>query len=382
MVGIAKSFPARIIVFWVALVLGCQRAPTKEVSIHPVRIESETAEQRAQYPEESKRVLLVINNASAASREIGEYYALKRQIPRSNILRIDVSTSENISESEYRHGIEQPIRTAISRIPDRIDFIVLTKGIPIRLRDNNGYSVDAFLVAMNLNISPITELKDEQVRQSMNPYFNRNEEFNSSKFGIYLVTRLEGYSVAHSKRLVDLSLSAQREEGPFFFDAAENRKSEGYIEMQQTLYRANALLQSKGFQSTIDETKEFVAPSTPLAGYASWGSNDGGFTSIAYRKLQFKPGALAETFVSTSARTFTPTDEGQSLIGDLIRQGVTGVKGYVSEPYTFALAKPDILFDRYTEGFNLAESFYMASLVVKWKDIVIGDPLCRPYRKK
>jgi len=30
---------------------------------------------------------------------------------------------------------------------------------------------------------------------------------------------------------------------------------------------------------------------------------------------------------------------------------------------------------------NLAESFYAASLVAKWKDVVIGDPLCRPYRK-
>ena len=59
----------------------------------------------------------------------------------------------------------------------------------------------------------------------------------------------------------------------------------------------------------------------------------------------------------------------------------TGVKGYVSEPYTFALAKPDILFDRYTNGMNLAESFYAASQFLKWKDVVIGDPLCDPYRK-
>ena len=39
------------------------------------------------------------------------------------------------------------------------------------------------------------------------------------------------------------------------------------------------------------------------------------------------------------------------------------------------------LFDRYVSGFNLAESFYAASLVTYWKDIVIGDPLCRPYAK-
>ena len=56
------------------------------------------------------------------------------------------------------------------------------------------------------------------------------------------------------------------------------------------------------------------------------------------------------------------------------------MKGYVSEPFTFALARPNILFERYVGGFNLAESFYMASPVTKWKDVVIGDPLCSPYK--
>ena len=67
------------------------------------------------------------------------------------------------------------------------------------------------------------------------------------------------------------------------------------------------------------------------------------------------------------------------MIADLITQGVTGAKGYVAEPYTTAVAKPDIMFDRYTRGYNLAESFYMASQLLKWRDVVIGDPLCRPY---
>jgi hypothetical protein len=40
-----------------------------------------------------------------------------------------------------------------------------------------------------------------------------------------------------------------------------------------------------------------------------------------------------------------------------------------------------MIFDYYTAGFNLAESFYGASLVIKWKDVVIGDPLCNPYAR-
>jgi hypothetical protein len=60
-------------------------------------------------------------------------------------------------------------------------------------------------------------------------------------------------------------------------------------------------------------------------------------------------------------------------------QGITGVKGYTDEPLLTAVASPSILFDRYTRGWPLAESFYAASRFVGWEDIVLGDPLCSPY---
>jgi hypothetical protein len=46
-----------------------------------------------------------------------------------------------------------------------------------------------------------------------------------------------------------------------------------------------------------------------------------------------------------------------------------------------AIASPTIVFDRYTSGYTLAESFYAASHFVAWEDVVIGDPLCCPYAK-
>ncbi len=92
------------------------------------------------------------------------------------------------------------------------------------------------------------------------------------------------------------------------------------------------------------------------------------------------PGSIAETFVSTGGRSFTyGTSYGQSLVADLIRDGVTGVKGYVYEPFLDAIAHPDILFDRYTDGYNLAESYYMASNYIGWMDVIVGDPKMAPY---
>lgn len=341
----------------------------------PAALENEPLAPQA----DASRVLVVGNEASVESVEIAAYYRQKRSIPRTNLLLINCTTKEDVSPGEYADKIEKPIRDAIAKSRDRIDFIVLTKGVPIRIGNTMSGSVDARIGAMNLGIPDYDGRDENDLKKALNPYYGKDEPFSSEKYNMYLVCRLDGYTLAHAKRLVDLSLAAKPQKGLFFFDEADNRKSGGYQEMQAMLGQASEMLAGKGFRSELEQTALFAAPGESLMGYSSWGSNDGAFDVGRYKSLRFYPGALAETFVSTSGRTFNPTTGGQSLIADLIEGGVTGVKGYVSEPYTFALAQPHILFDRYTSGRNLAESFYSASQVVMWKDVVIGDPLCSPY---
>ena len=330
---------------------------------------------------DASRVLIVINQASPDSVQVGSYYRNKRDIPKSNVVFINVGDAETISMAKFKSGIESPVRSAIKALSKPIDFIVLTKGVPIRISEKPHYSVDAYLGAMDIDFRPKDDLDSQIGRFAINPYFKKSEPFSSRKFGFYLVTRLDGYTLEDAKRLVDSSLASKGDNGPFFFDTAANRRSGDYLTMQRKLTAAHDTLTRKGFDSKIERTAKFVAPEEALMGYASWGSNDGAFDRSTYRRIKFKPGAICQTFVSTSARTFKHTERGQSVITDLIANGVTGIKGYVSEPYTFALADTQILFDRYTSGYNLAESFYMASAVIKWKDLVIGDPLCSPYAK-
>ncbi len=337
---------------------------------------------------EPKNVLVVINQNSSDSLAIGSYYVKKRSIPSKNVVFITSTSGSNMTMSEYQSAIEKPVRESIAKSKSAIDYIVLTKGVPFRLENDGGYSVDGHLSTMNMKVSPIRgdlpsvpdAEQGNEIRRAVNPYFNKREAFSSSKFNMYLVTRLEGYTVADAKALVDRSLAAKREKGPFFFDMAGNRSDGDYGNMNQSLKKASDGLEFRDFRVILDSETAFVAPPEPVAGYASWGSNDGAYNRKTYNRIRFKAGAICETFVSTSAFTFSKREHWQSLIADLIEQGVTGVKGYVSEPYTFALARPQILFDRYTSGFNLAESFYMASQVIKWKDVVIGDPLCAPYK--
>lgn len=330
-------------------------------------------------PSEGSRVLVIMNSLDPSSVRLGRYYGQKRQVPKENLVLLSVDPTEEVSQSSFSTSIEAPVRQALARSKNEIDFLLLVRGVPIRVREG-GYSVDSLLMSHGLKTEKLT-VGGSTMDVAPNPYFRRNEPFRHKATGFYLACRLDGYTEANARSLVDNSLAAKPHKGPFLLDEATNRTGSSFGQVQATLGRAATLLEGRGFEAVLDRQSTFAGSTVPVAGYVTWGSNDGAYKPDVYRSIRFKPGAICETFVSTSGRTFRPTTGGQSLIADLIAQGVTGVKGYVSEPYTLALANADILFDRYTAGRNLAESFYAASPVAHWKDVVIGDPLCAPYRK-
>ncbi len=331
--------------------------------------------------EDGKRTLVVWNRQTPDGERLARYYASQRGLPPENIIRINVLKTEDTAKGEFDNNVVPVLHERIDKSPTPIDFIVLTKGIPIKVYDTQAFAFDALVAAMDIKVEPMRQLSEEGVKRAANPYYGKSEPFSHKKFGLYLVTRLDGYTYEDAVKLIDNSMKAKGDKGPFFADSVEKVNNDGYGLMNASMISSGEILKKKGFDITVDRTADFVLPPEPLMGYVTWGSNDAHYSHDTYSKVRFKPGAIGETFVSTSGRTLKPVTSGQSVVTDLIAQGISGVKGYVEEPYTVALARPHILFDRYVSGYNLAESFYMASPMIKWKDIVFGDALCRPYKK-
>ncbi len=169
----------------------------------------------------SDEVLVVYNGNSPVSKSIAADYAGKRQA--RNVLSVKCRDSalsrdnETISEAGYRQAIEGPVRDYLAA-HGTIDFIVLTKGVPIRVaRDNDGGrpSVDSCLAALYYTrLSPARKIT---IRGSgatgwayLNRYWNSNEPFSHAKFGGYLVTRLDGYTEADAKSLVSRALAGEK----------------------------------------------------------------------------------------------------------------------------------------------------------------------------
>lgn len=322
-------------------------------------------------PVKPDRVAVIVNESAPDSIVIARHYVRRRGIPGRNVIRVVCPPTESVADDICEEKIIRPARAYLAHtlLDTQVDFLVTTRGVP--LLTTSGLSVDGLLMTMDLRIAPGTT----------NPYAGANRAFSHRDFYLYLCTRLDGYTVPEARALVDRSLAARPAKGLFLFDIDPRRQGGNFGATNRQMRAAATILKAKKYLVRLDETPVFVSEKKKLMGYFSWGSNDGAFDPQAYAALSFLPGSIAETAVSTSARTLRPTHGGQSLIADLVGRGVTGVKGYVSEPYLRAVARPDILFPRYVSGRNLAESFYAASAQIRWKDVVLGDPLCAPYAR-
>jgi uncharacterized protein (TIGR03790 family) len=340
-------------------------------------------------------VMLVINERSAASREIGAFFAQRRAIPERNIYRMNIDTSESIDSSRFvlvRWQMKEWMRQ--QGIVDSINYIVTTKGVPLRVRTSQWDRFDSLgrLVSLGGQASfedciALMNGEDSSLALAVKFSFPINRYYESTKrfrrdpqtMPIYLVTRLDAYTVEQVKDyIVRAETPAIMGEGLWVLDADPGKDGNpGYKVGNDWLRGANDVLRDRGMNVVYNGDTAYLRNRTGVIGYASWGSNDSysGGREGAVPKNTWLNGSLAETFVSTGGRTFmSGSSGGQSLIADWIAEGACGVKGYTDEPYLSAIAHPDILFDRYTAGFNMAESFYAASVFAAWRQVVIGDP--------
>jgi uncharacterized protein (TIGR03790 family) len=349
-----------------------------------------------------ENVLLVVNQDSKVSKAVGAYYRAQRNVPAQQVCSIKTWDEEEIDRAIFDKEIRRPILGCLERgkLQDRVLYIVLTKGVPLKIKDSDDQgdhaSVDSELTLLYKDLLGAPRVLRGSVP---NPYFAGNHggklvRFSHRDFPIYLVTRLDGYDLADVRALIDRSLAPSRQ-GRFVLDLSYNDNATG----NDWLRDAAEKLKEAGIPASrivLETSEKFLAGEKDVLGYASWGSND----HADYARFlgnTWVNGALLAEFVSTDARTFEKPPKKwtigtwsdppitffagspQSLIADYIHEGVTGAAGYVYEPYLGACVRPQFLFPAYVRGLNLAESFYSAIPSLSWQTVVVGDPLTAPF---
>jgi len=334
-------------------------------------------------------VLVIVNSNSAISQNVGTYFSAQRSLPAVNLCQLAMPTTDEIDSLTFA-GILTQIKDYIhaNGLSSSINYIVTTQGVPLKVRrssvvfstSSNASSFDSDLCLMNSQLEAYIG-KNGSIT---NPYaftslrFSRSSTFSN----IYLVTRLAGYSYSDIVGLIDRAKQPYISSGQFVFDVDITR---GANILNNRMNTARNTLANRGHKVYFDSSSVFVTEKTSVLGYVSWGSNDANWTSYTQKAqphFNWSAKALAETYVSSSGRSFSdssfiePTIGWQSIVADRVREADTGVKRYVWQPYSSAMARVVYLFDRWRvcRGYFLAVSFYAASACLSWMDVIICDP--------
>lgn len=348
----------------------------------------------------AENVAVVINDNSDDSRRIGEHYAKTRGLPASNVLHVRTITNEAIGRAEYVGTIERPLGQAITRagLQDRLLYLVLTKGVPLRILGTSGTtgtgaSVDSELTLLYRRLVGTPIAMDGRID---NPYYLGGRQisdarpFTHREHDIYLVTRIDAYTADQALALIDRAQTPAKD-GRIVLDQRGSGPGDQW--MAEAAKRLSA--QGHAERVLLESTAKPARGEKPVLGYYSWGASDPA-NRVRNVGIGFAPGAIAANLASFDARTFRqPPDDWQptgapekaqwfegsadTLVGDLIRDGVTGVSGQVDEAFTFGAVRPEILLPAYLAGFNLAEAFYLATPTLSWQTVIVGDPLCAPF---
>jgi uncharacterized protein (TIGR03790 family) len=316
----------------------------------------------------ASQVLVVVNSQSADSRAVADYYIRKRRVPPENVLEVDCPRTDEMSQADYEARL-RPFVEKKARLNPDIAYVILTRGIPFRFKDygaDGGYSIDSVL-ATCVMVHPPSQ-------KTLNPIVGLEGRFTRREYGLLLVTRLDGPTVEDAKRLVDSSLAARPFSGPFYL---RDSFSMGMADAAASLTGRGFLTDwVKGFNNP--KYPRYQGSGGPFTAHWGAGPHDSEYTDAEFRAMRFFPGAVCDLTWSFSAAGLRDRNS-KGTICALVEGGAAGVQGYVSEPYTDAISRPEIVLDRYTRGFTLAESFYAGTSYVHWKSLVLGDPICAPY---
>jgi len=372
------------------------------------------------------RVVLLVNANDKDSLRIARHYTAARGVPEENIVSLPLSRDETISWEDFVRTLWQPLQDELVRrgwidaLQSRrldpagrrkmassghsISYLVVCRGVPLRIANapeliipsgdidpreqfrTNAAAVDSELSLLaygdyNINAYLPNPLFRGSVDNAVGG-LAQGRRRSAAVLGerrVIKVARLDGPKVADVLALIDHTLVAEERglHGRAYVDL-RGPHAEGEAWMEQIAARAQAL----GFptevnreEGTFPASARFEKPVLYFGWYAA--DVEGPFMRPMFR---FEPGAIAVHMHSFSAATLR--SESKGWVGPLIARGAVATTGAVYEPYLQLMHRPNLMFEELAKGARLGDAAYAALPVLSWQNVLIGDPLYRPFKDK
>jgi uncharacterized protein (TIGR03790 family) len=356
--------------------------------------------------------VVVYNKAFGGSKELAEFYAEKRHVPAAQVVGLECSKEETMSRDEFESTIHEallrkfneqkwwtiekrdlidpngrPVGQGPQVVSQKIRVMVVIRGVPLRIKRSSEnpdvVATEADEAGVDSEIAAMGLLGRSLAGPMENRYFGSRRRFADQyeARGQLLVGRLDAADDETVKRMIEDTLTAERDGlwGRAVVDFA--LKDGMYLEGEQWLGGCVRSCRDAGIPVFAERSKELLRDSWPLPDtilYFGWYA-DNVAGALASPDFRFKPGAIAGHLHSFSASVLRTKTE--RWCGPMLDHGAAAVVGNVWEPYLKLTTRFDLMTARLLDGFTLGEAAWSATPSLSWMNVLVGDPLYRPFPK-
>lgn len=317
--------------------------------------------------------VVIVNQTSSNSCELGNYYCQQRQIPSQNVLYINWTGGNTLwASNDLQTNLVTPLLNMLfsRQLTNQIEYLVLSMDIPFQT--SVGSTVDSTTSALFYGL----RLGDGTDPLGITNSYAASEGVFNTPAGApgysFLTTMLTADSLAQAEQLVNQGVAS---DGTFPQQPVILCKSSDVLRNIRYLYFDNAIFNVNilGVSSILRTGGDLVSWPSSCLGYQT------GLANFGVSQGLFVPGAMADSLTSFGGIIFGST--GQTSLLAFIDGGAAGSYGTVAEPEndTQKFPNPMVYFYQ-ARGFSLAESYYQ-SVNVPYLGLTVAEPLAAPFAR-
>ena len=331
-------------------------------------------------------VVVIVNQSSTNSVQLGNYYCEWRGVPPQNLLRINwAGGNTSWNRSDFETCLLNPLVSMLSSrgLTNQADYVVLSMDIPYQVTDTNGVNSTTAALFYGFKTDDCAGNCPEGIpgcnlpAASYNAYAGSEGVFRQTPpvaagSNAWLVTMLTSSNLAQAEAIIDRGVASDGmvpTQTVWLAKSSDTARNVRYLEFDSAIYDARVA----GDFSVLRTNSDSPYGLTNLLGYQT------GLYRFNILSNAFVPGAMADNLTSYGGLILVPNDHTTLLA--FLNAGACGSYGTVTEPcnYLQKFPSPEDYFYQ-ARGFSLAECYYL-SLANPYQGLIVGEPLAAPFAK-
>jgi uncharacterized protein (TIGR03790 family) len=333
-------------------------------------------------------VIVVVNQNSTNSVQLGNDYCEQRGVPPQNVFRMTGWTNGVVlwTLGDFRTFLRDPLLAMLAgrRLTNQAEYVLLSMDIPHTVGDSNSYNSTTSALFYGFKTNTAAPLPPE----CLPPTCSLPDASSNSYAFSELPFAVARPDTADTSSFLTMMLTASNLAG------AELVLSQGVASDNtsptQMVYLAKTSDVARGvrflefdnaiFASRVRGDYSLVWTNTDSTYFTNLRGLLTGLVGLVLPANAFVPGAMGDSLTSFAGVIFGDS-AGQTTLLVFLDAGATGSYGTITEPCNYLQKFPNPLDYFYqSRGFCLAEAYYQ-SLQNPYQGLLVGEPLSAPFAR-